>query len=124
MLAGGVDSPVRAGASVGGEPFVQAAGSGAYAFDPDGRRFIDYLLAYGPLLLGHAHPAVSQGIDALAARGAVFGSTHEDEIVLAERIRGHLPSLELLRFATTGTEAVMGAVRVARAFTGRPAIVK
>jgi len=123
-LAGGVDSPVRAGAAVGGEPFVQARGAGAYAYDAGGRRYIDYLMAYGPLLLGHAHPAVTRGLDAIAARGVVFGSTHDDELVLADRIRTHLPSMERLRFATTGTEAVMGAIRVARAFTGRPAIVK
>src|SRR5579872_1101715 len=107
-LAGGVDSPVRAGAAVGGDPFIQARGEGAYAYDAIGRRYIDYLMAYGPLLLGHAHPVVSQGLDEIAARGAVFGSTHEDEIVLAERIRDHLPSMERLRFVTTGTEAVMG----------------
>ncbi len=123
-IAGGVDSPVRAGAAVGGEPFVQARGEGPYAFDAAGRRYVDYVMAYGPLLLGHAHPLVSRGLDEIAARGAVFGSTHEDEIVLAERIRSHLPSMERLRFATTGTEAVMGAIRVARAFTGRPAIVR
>ncbi|HEY1729218.1 MAG TPA: aspartate aminotransferase family protein [Candidatus Baltobacteraceae bacterium] len=123
-LAGGVDSPVRAGAAVGGEPFIQARGAGAYAYDAAGRRYIDYLMAYGPLLLGHAHPAVTHGLDEIAARGVVFGSTHEDELVLAERIRGHLPSMERLRFTTTGTEAVMAAVRVARAFTGRSSIVK
>lgn len=123
-IAGGVDSPVRAGAVVGGEPFVQARGQGAYAFDASGRRYIDYIMAYGPLLLGHAHPVVSQGLDEIAARGAVFGSTHEDEVILAERIRTYLPSMERLRFATTGTEAAMGAIRVARAFTGRSAIVR
>ncbi|MGH7684556.1 MAG: aminotransferase class III-fold pyridoxal phosphate-dependent enzyme, partial [Vulcanimicrobiaceae bacterium] len=124
VLAGGVDSPVRAGSAVGGEPFVQTRGEGAYAYDASGRRYIDYLMAYGPLLLGHAHPVVSHGLDEIAARGSVFGSTHEDEIVLAERIRAHLPSMERLRFATTGTEAVMGAIRVARAFTGRSAVVR
>src|SRR5579872_4046111 len=123
-LAGGVDSPVRAGAAVGGEMFVQASGCGAYAYDTAGRRYIDYLLAYGPLLLGHAHPAVSRGLDELAARGTVFGSTHEDELALADRIRGHLPSMERLRFTTTGTEAMIGAIRVARAFTRKPAIAK
>jgi glutamate-1-semialdehyde 2,1-aminomutase len=123
-LAGGVDSPVRAGAAVGGDPFVQARGQGAYAYDPSGRRYIDYLMAYGPLLLGHAHPAVTRGLDEIAARGVVYGSTHEDELMLAERVRGHVPSMERLRFTTTGTEAVMAAVRVARAFTMRPAIVK
>jgi glutamate-1-semialdehyde 2,1-aminomutase len=123
-LAGGVDSPVRAGAAVGGDPFIQARGEGAYAYDPSGRRYIDYLMAYGPLLLGHAHPAVTRGLDEIAARGVVYGSTHEDELLLAERIRGHVPMMERLRFTTTGTEAVMAAVRVARAFTARPAIVK
>ncbi len=123
-LAGGVDSPVRAGAAVGGDPFIQARGAGAYAYDASGRRYIDYLMAYGPLLLGHAHPAVTRGLDEIAARGVVYGSTHEDELILAERIRGHVPSMERLRFTTTGTEAVMATVRVARAFTGRPAIVK
>jgi glutamate-1-semialdehyde 2,1-aminomutase len=124
ILAGGVDSPVRAGAAVGGEPFVQARGEGAYAFDAAGRRFIDYIMAYGPLLFGHAHPALSRCLDALAQRGALFGSTHEDELVLARRIRRQLPSMERLRFTTTGTEAVMSAIRVARAFTGRSGIVR
>jgi glutamate-1-semialdehyde 2,1-aminomutase len=81
-------------------------------------------MAYGPLLLGHTHPAVVGGLGEIAANGILFGSTHPQEVVLAERIRAHLPSVERLRFATTGTEAVMGAIRVARAFTGRPAIVK
>lgn len=124
VIAGGVDSPVRAGSAVGGTPFIQARGAGAYAYDSNGRRYIDYLMAYGPLLLGHAHPVTSRGLDEIAARGTVFGSTHESEIELAERICRHLPSIERLRFTTTGTEAVMGAIRVARAFTGRAAIVK
>jgi glutamate-1-semialdehyde 2,1-aminomutase len=115
---------VRSGWAVGGAPFVQARGAGAYAFDADGRRYVDYVMAYGPLLFGHGHPAFSSGLDALAARGAVTGSTHPDELVLAERIRAHLPSMERLRFATTGSEAVQGAIRIARAFTGRDAILK
>jgi glutamate-1-semialdehyde 2,1-aminomutase len=123
-LAGGASSPVRSGWAVGGAPFVQARGSGAYAYDPAGRRYVDYVMAYGPLLFGHGHPAFSQGLDALAARGAVTGSTHPDEPLLAGRIRGHLPSMERIRFATTGSEAVQGAIRVARAFTGRDAILK
>ena len=123
-LAGGASSPVRAGAAVGGAPFVQATGRGAYAYDADGRAFVDYLLAYGPLLFGHAHPALVGGLDALAARGSVFGSTHEDEIRLADRLGSLLPSLERLRFVSTGTEAMMSAVRVARAFTGRPLILR
>jgi glutamate-1-semialdehyde 2,1-aminomutase len=115
---------VRTGHAVGGEPFTQVRGSGAYAYASDGRRYIDYVMAYGPLLLGHAHPALSAGLDDVAARGMVFGSTTPDEVVLGERIRGHLPSMERLRFTTTGSEAVMSAIRVARAFTGRDAIVK
>jgi glutamate-1-semialdehyde 2,1-aminomutase len=115
---------VRSGWSVGGAPFIQAGGRGAYAFDPDGRAFIDYVMAYGPLLFGHGHPAFSNGLDELAARGAVTGSTHPDELVLAERVRGHLPSMERLRFTTTGSEAVQSAIRVARAFTGRDGVLK
>ncbi|MGB8267229.1 MAG: glutamate-1-semialdehyde 2,1-aminomutase, partial [Candidatus Velthaea sp.] len=98
--------------------------AGAYAFDESGRRYIDYLMAYGPLLLGHAHPALSAGLDELAARGVVYGSTAPDELLLAQRIRGHLPSMERLRFSTTGSEAVMSAIRVARAFTGHNVILK
>lgn len=124
VLAGGVDSPVRAGRPVGGVPFVQSAGRGAYAYDADGRAYVDYLMAYGPLLLGHAPPALTEGLDAIAARGLCFGSTHEDEIALAERIRAALPSMERLRFTTTGSEAMMSAIRVARAYTGRELIVK
>ena len=124
VLAGGVDSPVRSGWVVGGEPFVQSRGAGAHAYDGAGRRYIDYLMAYGPLLLGHGHPALTQGLEAVLADGAVFGSTHESEIILAERVRAHLPSMERLRFTTTGSEAVTGAIRVARAFTGRDAILK
>jgi glutamate-1-semialdehyde 2,1-aminomutase len=124
VLAGGVDSPVRSGHAVGGTPFVQARGSGSYAYDEDGRRYIDYLMAYGPLLLGHGHPAIAAGLEAVLRDGACFGSTHPAEIELAERIRGHLPSMERLRFTSTGSEAVMGAIRTARAFTRKRGIVK
>lgn len=123
-LAGGASSPVRSGWAVGGAPFIARRGSGAYIFDVDGRRYIDYVMAYGPLLLGHGHPALSHGLDALAARGFVLGSTTPDEIALAQRVREHLPSMERLRFTTTGSEAVMSAIRVARAFTGRDVILK
>ena len=123
-LAGGASSPVRTGWAVGGDPYVPVRGAGAYAYDAAGRRSIDYVMAYGPLLFGHGHPAFSSGLDALAARGAVTGSTHPDELVLAERIRGHLPSMQRLRFTTTGSEAVQSAIRVARAFTGRDAVLK
>jgi glutamate-1-semialdehyde 2,1-aminomutase len=123
-LAGGASSPVRSGWVVGGAPYIAVRGSGAYSFEADGRRSIDYIMAYGPLLFGHGHPAFSGGLDAIAARGAVTGSTHPDEVLLAERVREHLPSMERLRFTSTGSEAVQGAIRVARAFTGRDAILK
>ena len=124
VLAGGCDSPVRAGAAVGGAPFMQARGQGAYAFDEFGVRHIDYIMAYGPLLFGHAHPAFSSDLEQVASRGVLFGSTHAEELRLAERVRRHLPSMERLRFTTSGTEAVMGAIRVARAFTGRNLIAR
>jgi glutamate-1-semialdehyde 2,1-aminomutase len=123
-LAGGASSPVRAGYAVGGAPFVQASGSGAYAFDLAGVAYVDYVMAYGPLLFGHAHPEFSRGLDEIAQRGSVFGSTHADEERLAARIGGHLPSIQELRFVSTGTEAVMSAVRVARAFTGRSLVAR
>ena len=123
-LAGGASSPVRSGSAVGGAPFVQVCGRGAYAYDRDGRAYVDYVMAYGPLLFGHAYPALVSGLDALAARGSVFGSTHEDEVRLAERIAGHLPSMQRLRFVNTGTEAMMSALRVARAFTERPLVLR
>ena len=124
VIAGGVDSPVRAGKAVGGAPFVQARGEGPYAYDADGRRYIDYVMAYGPLLLGHAHPSLCAGLDEVARRGVCFGSTHEEEVTLAERIRYALPSMERLRFTTTGSEAMMSAIRLARAYTGRELILK
>jgi glutamate-1-semialdehyde 2,1-aminomutase len=123
VLAGGASSPVRAGRRVGGEPFVCARAEGPYAFDRDGKRHVDYVMAYGPLLFGHTPPFL-HGLDALAARGVVHGSTALEELELAERIRGHLPSMEKLRFSTTGSEAVQSAVRVARAFTRRDAVLK
>jgi glutamate-1-semialdehyde 2,1-aminomutase len=124
VLAGGGSSPVRAGAAVGGAPFIAQSGRGAYVYDREGRAFVDYVMAYGPLLFGHAHPAFVHGLDEIAARGTVFGSTHEEEVRLAERIAACLPSMEALRFVSTGTEAVMSAIRVARAFTGRALVLR
>jgi len=123
-LAGGASSPVRTGAAVGGAQFFQARGSGAYAFDAAGRAYVDYLMAYGPLLFGHAHPRLVSGLDAIAGRGTVFGSTSSEEVRLAERISHHVPSIEALRFVNTGTEAMMSAVRAARAFTSRSLVVR
>ncbi len=104
--------------------FVQASASGAYAYDEHGRRYIDYIMGYGPLLFGHSHPGLVTGLDALAAAGWIWGTTHPEEIRLAERIRSYLPAMERMRFTSTGTEAVMGVVRVARASTRRSTIVK
>jgi glutamate-1-semialdehyde 2,1-aminomutase len=124
VLAGGCDSPVRSGWSAGLPMFVQDSARGAYAYDESGRRYIDYIMAYGPLLFGHTHPELVTGLDALAKHGFVWGTTHREEVRLAERIRTYLPSLQRIRFVTTGTEAMMSAIRVARAFTGRPRILK
>src|SRR5581483_876691 len=124
VLAGGCDSPVRSAWGVDAPMFLQASARGAYAFDAQGRRYVDYVMAYGPLLFGHTHPALVSGLDRLARAGLVWGSTHENEIRLGERIRGYLPSMERLRFVTSGTEAVMSAIRVARAFTGRSRVLK
>lgn len=124
VLAGGCDSPVRSGWAVGGAPFIQSRGEGAYAYDEHGERYIDYVMAYGPLLFGHTHPALTRNLDELASLGLVHGCTHPEEIRLGERIREYLPSMERMRFVSTGTEAVMSAIRVARAYTGRNLILK
>ena len=124
VLAGGCDSPVRSGWAVGGSPFVQSRGEGAYAYDENGKRYIDYIMAYGPLLFGHTHPALTTNLDELAQCSVLHGNTHEEEVRLARRIREHLPSMERIRFTTTGTEAVMSAIRTARAFTGRTLVAK
>ena len=124
VLAGGCDSPVRSGWSVAAPPFVQTDARGAYAYDETGRRYVDYIMAYGPLLFGHTHPALVGGLDAIARGGFVWGNTHPEEIRLAERVRAHLPSMERLRFVTSGTEAVASAIRVARAYTHRSLILK
>jgi glutamate-1-semialdehyde 2,1-aminomutase len=124
ILPGGVNSPVRAFRSVGGTPLVVERGSGAHIFDADGNEYIDYIGSWGPLILGHAHPAVVKAIADQAARGTSFGMTTELEIELAQMIQRAMPALEMLRFVSSGTEAAMSAVRVARAATNRNYIVK
>ncbi len=124
VLAGGCDSPVRSGWGVGLPMLVQASANGAHAYDEAGRRYIDYVMAYGPLLFGHTHPELVTGLDLLAKHGFVWGTTHPEEVRLGQRIRAHLPSMQRMRFVTTGTEATMSAIRVARAFTGRQRILK
>lgn len=124
VLAGGCDSPVRSGWGVGAPMFLQGAARGAYAYDEEGRRYVDYIMAYGPLLFGHTHPSLVNDLDSIARHGFVWGCTHPQEIRLAERIRGLLPSMERMRFVTSGTEAMMSAIRVARAFTKRERVLK
>jgi glutamate-1-semialdehyde 2,1-aminomutase len=124
LLPGGVDSPVRAFRAVGLEPRFIARAAGAYLEDVDGRRYVDYMLSWGPLILGHAHPAVVNAISAAAALGTSFGAPSPLEVELARLIRSAVPSMEMMRFVNSGTEATMSALRVARAFTGRAKIVK
>ena len=124
LFPGGVNSPVRAFRSVGRPPLVLERGEGPYVWDADGRRYLDYIGAWGPAILGHAHPKVIEAIVAAAQSGLALGATHPLEIELGEAIRTAMPSIERLRFTSTGTEAVMSALRVARAATGRDLVVK
>jgi glutamate-1-semialdehyde 2,1-aminomutase len=124
VIPGGVNSPVRAFRAVGGTPPFIARGQGAYLFDVDGNRYIDYVGSWGPLILGHAHPAVVEAVCRAAELGTSFGAPTELEVELASRVVEAIPSIELVRFVNSGTEAVMSALRLARAFTGRSKIVK
>jgi glutamate-1-semialdehyde 2,1-aminomutase len=124
LLPGGVSSPVRAFRSVGGTPRFIARGEGAWFEDVDGNRYVDLVLSWGPLILGHAHPGVVAAIADAAALGTTYGAPTELELRLAERVVAAYPSVEMLRFVSSGTEAVMSAVRLARAATGRRALVK
>jgi len=124
FMPAGVNSPVRAFRAVGGTPFYVASAKGAVLTDADGNRYIDYVCSWGAIILGHSHPAVVSAIRAAAARGTSYGAPHEGEILLAEEICRALPWVEMLRFVNSGTEATMSAVRLARAATGRPKIVK
>ncbi|MHB1627812.1 MAG: glutamate-1-semialdehyde 2,1-aminomutase [Bacilli bacterium] len=123
-IPGGVNSPVRAFRAVGGAPRFIRSGRGAVLTDIDGRQYIDYLLSWGPLIAGHAHPDVVEALTKQAALGASFGAPTELETELAEEIKRAYPSIELVRMVNSGTEATMSALRLARGFTGRPRIVK
>jgi glutamate-1-semialdehyde 2,1-aminomutase len=124
LFPGGVNSPVRAFRAVGGQPVFIERGQAAYLYDVDGNRFIDYVLSWGPLILGHSHPAVVSAIAETAARGTSFGAPTELEIQLAQLIQTFMPNMEMLRFVNSGTEATMTALRLARAYTGRTKIIK
>ncbi len=124
LLPGGVDSPVRAFRAVGGQPLFIEKGEGAYLTDTDGNRYVDYVLSWGPLILGHAHPRVVQAIQAQAARGTSYGAPCAVENELAKLVIELMPNIEMVRFVNSGTEATMSALRLARAFTGRDKIIK
>ncbi len=123
-IPGGVNSPVRAFGSVGGEPIFFAKASGARTFAADGRAFIDYVGSWGPMIVGHAHPKVIEAVQRVAADGLSFGAPTVLETELAKRVIEIMPSIELVRFVSSGTEATMSAIRLARGFTGRETIVK
>ncbi|MBM4423221.1 MAG: glutamate-1-semialdehyde-2,1-aminomutase [Chloroflexi bacterium] len=124
LLPGGVDSPVRAFRAVGGQPLFIERGEGAYLYDVDGNRFVDYVLSWGPLILGHAHPRVVAAVVKAAACGTSYGAPSPLEVELAKLIQQFMPNLEMIRFVNSGTEATMTALRLARAFTGRNKIIK
>jgi glutamate-1-semialdehyde 2,1-aminomutase len=124
LLPGGVDSPVRAFRGVGGVPRFIAQGSGAWLTDVDDNHYIDYVLSWGPLILGHAHPAVVEAVTEQARRGTSYGAPTAAESELASAIQAALPAVEMVRFVSSGTEAAMSAIRLARAYTSRPKVVK
>ncbi|HEJ7629001.1 TPA: glutamate-1-semialdehyde 2,1-aminomutase [Staphylococcus aureus] len=124
-ILGGVNSPSRSYKAVGGgAPVVMKEGQGAYLYDVDGNKFIDYLQAYGPIIAGHAHPHITKAIQEQAAKGVLFGTPTELEIEFSKKLRDAIPSLEKIRFVNSGTEAVMTTIRVARAYTKRNKIIK
>jgi glutamate-1-semialdehyde 2,1-aminomutase len=124
VLPGGVDSPVRAFKSVGGEPFIAARADGPYLWDVEGKRYIDYVGSWGPMIAGHNHPHVREAVERAVRDGLSFGTPCASEAELAEAIRELMPSLEMLRFVNSGTEATMSALRLARGATGRARFVK
>jgi glutamate-1-semialdehyde 2,1-aminomutase len=124
VIPGGVNSPVRAFKAVSGTPFFVERSEGPYIFDADGNRYIDYVLSWGPMIMGHNHPAVREAVCRQAENGLSFGTPTELEIRLAERICDIMPGMDLVRMVSSGTEATMSAIRLARGFTGRDKIVK
>jgi glutamate-1-semialdehyde 2,1-aminomutase len=123
-MPGGVNSPVRAFRSVGGDPLFMERGEGSRIFDADGNSYVDYVMSYGPLILGHAHPEVVEAIEHTACRGTTFGAPTRLEVELAELVCEAVPSVEVVRMTNSGTEATMSAIRLARGFTGRERILK
>src|SRR5438445_7539251 len=124
VIPGGVNSPARAFGAVGGQPLFIARGEGPYLFDLDGHRYLDYVGSWGPLILGHAHPRVVKAVEQALHDGASFGAPTELETQLAELIVEVVPSIEMVRMVSSGTEAAMSAIRLARGFSGRDVILK
>ena len=124
IMPGGVSSPVRSFSSVGGTPYFVARAEGAWVWDVEGRRYLDYVQSWGASILGHAHPQVVEAIQLAAADGTSYGAPTEREVLLAEAVRDRVPSCEMVRLVSSGTEATMAAVRTARGFTGRRRVVK
>ena len=124
VMPGGVSSPVRSFKSVGRDPLFIHSGDGATILDVDGNSYIDYVMSYGPLILGHSHPAVQAAVAKQISHGTSFGCCSASEVELAAMIRQAMPAVEMIRFVSSGTEAVMSALRLARGFTGRELIVK
>ena len=124
VIPGGVNSPVRAFRAVGGTPRFMTSGHGPYVVDADGREYVDLVCSWGPLLLGHAHPAVLEAVQAAVSRGTSFGTPTEGEVALAEEIVSRVDPVEQVRLVSSGTEATMSAIRLARGFTGRTKVVK
>lgn len=123
VTPGGVSSPVRAFKAVGGAPYFVTRGEGPYVWDADGRRYVDYVQSYGASILGHAHPKVVEAVKAAAALGTTFGAPTPGEVDLAEEICSRVAGCEEVRFVSSGTEAAMSAVRLARGFTGRERVI-
>jgi glutamate-1-semialdehyde 2,1-aminomutase len=124
VIPGGVNSPVRAFRAVGGTPYFVARGDGAHVWDAEGTRYVDLVQSYGAIIAGHAHPVIVDAVQRAASGGTSYGAPTEREVLLAEEIRRRVPSCELVRLVSSGTEATMSAIRVARGFTGRPKVVK
>lgn len=123
-IPGGVNSPVRAFKAVGGTPIFFEKAKGAYLFDSEGKRYVDYVLSWGPMILGHAHPEVIQTVVEKAQHGLSFGAPTEIETTLADKVCELMPNMDMVRFVSSGTEATMSAIRLARGFTGRDKIIK
>ena len=124
VIPGGVNSPVRAFRSVGGSPYFVARAAGAYVWDVEGTRYVDYVQSYGASILGHSHPRVVEAVQRAAADGTTYGAPTEREVLLAEAVRDRVPGCEMVRLVSSGTEAGMSVIRVARGFTGRSRIIK